>query len=317
MTGVQTCALPICGFGAFYSGLPVLLDPVVTLEGESVIHHRAGRVFVDPGAKATDRKDGDLSITTTGLVDVDTLGTYTLTYDATDSEGNAARPLTRTVHVVDPILPLIFLNGTPSMVQEVGTQFIDPGATALDQNDQSITVDVEGSVDVFNTGVYTLTYSAQDDQGNAAEALTRQVWVVDENYKYLSYFIDGDEVLITDCDTAAAGELMIPAFIEGLPVVAIGANAFADCTNLTGIQLPDSIREISEGSFKNCSNLLEVELPEGLTQIPKNVFHNCQSLESINIPEGVKEIGAYAFGACSNLVSMIIQIGRASCRERV
>ena len=171
------------GFGAFYSGLPVLLDPVVALEGESVIRHRTGRAFVDPGAKATDRKDGDLTIQVEGIVGVHTQGEYWLTYSARDSEGNQAEPVTRLVRVVDSILPLIFLNGTPTMVHEVGTQFIDPGATALDRNDGSIAVDVTGSVNVFNTGVYILTYSVQDEQGNTAEAVTREVWVVDGNYK--------------------------------------------------------------------------------------------------------------------------------------
>jgi hypothetical protein len=115
--------------------------------------------------------------------------------------------------------------------------------------------------------------------------------------------------LITDCDTAAAGELMIPAFIEGLPVVAIGANAFADCNNLTGIQLPDSIREINESSFQNCSNLLGMELPEGLMRIPQNAFRGCQNLQSIHIPDGVKEIGNWAFYHCKTLESIHIPDG--------
>ena len=40
------------GFGAFYSGLPVLLDPVVALEGERVIRHRAGRAPASPPRRA-------------------------------------------------------------------------------------------------------------------------------------------------------------------------------------------------------------------------------------------------------------------------
>ena len=75
------------------------------------------------------------------------------------------------------------------MVHEVGTPYNDPGAIALDQNDQALTVTISGSVDVFNTGVYELTYSAQDGDGNQGVSQVRQVWVVDENFKYLTFVI--------------------------------------------------------------------------------------------------------------------------------
>ena len=42
-----------------------------------------------------------MSVTATSTVDVDTLGTYTITYSATDAAGNAATTVTRTVNVVD------------------------------------------------------------------------------------------------------------------------------------------------------------------------------------------------------------------------
>ncbi len=42
----------------------------------------------------------------------------------------------------------------------------------------------------------------------------------------LSYEIGDAGVTITDCDGAAAGEVVIPDEIEGLPVTSIGQQAF-------------------------------------------------------------------------------------------
>jgi hypothetical protein len=61
-----------------------------------------GDAFVDPGATATDTADGDVSsrVTLKNPMNPSVLGTYTLTYDATDLSGNsAATPATRSVSV--------------------------------------------------------------------------------------------------------------------------------------------------------------------------------------------------------------------------
>ncbi|MDB4588309.1 hypothetical protein N9124_02375 [bacterium] len=42
----------------------------------------------------------------------------------------------------------------------------------------------------------------------------------------LTWTTSGEEVTITDCETAATGELVIPATIGGKPVTSIGDQAF-------------------------------------------------------------------------------------------
>ena len=60
----------------------------------------------------------------------------------------------------------------------------------------------------------------------------------------LTYTTTDEEVTITDCNEAAAGELVIPDTIGGNPVTSIGAFAFSNCTSLTSITIGNGVTEI-------------------------------------------------------------------------
>ncbi|ADO73126.1 uncharacterized protein STAUR_5355 [Stigmatella aurantiaca DW4/3-1] len=77
--------------------------PVLVLKGAAHQTHTCGSQWADPGVEATDACYGNLAHTVwrTGEVNGWAEGTYTVTYSLTDSGGNAAPPVTRTVEVVD------------------------------------------------------------------------------------------------------------------------------------------------------------------------------------------------------------------------
>ncbi|GGE06835.1 hypothetical protein GCM10010831_05410 [Psychroflexus salis] len=158
-------------------------NPVITLLGDNPVTIEVSTTYTDAGATASDNEEGDLTadIIVTGSVDTDVVGTYTLSYDVTDSSGNAAETVTRTVNVVDTTIPVITLLGENPVTIEVGTTYTDAGATASDNADGDLTADivVTGSVDADVVGTYTLSYDVTDSSGNAAETVTRTVNVVD------------------------------------------------------------------------------------------------------------------------------------------
>lgn len=75
--------------------------PVIMLKGSNPAVTGVGYPFTDAGATASDMEDGDLSssIIVTGQVNTSCPDTASLTYNVTDSDGNKAIPVSRTVIV--------------------------------------------------------------------------------------------------------------------------------------------------------------------------------------------------------------------------
>lgn len=87
--------------------IPVDDPPVIRLLGDATVNITVGDTYIDAGATAQDEEDGDLtaSIVVDNPVDANTVGTYTVTYNVTDSGSNAADTVIRTVTVQNPPPP--------------------------------------------------------------------------------------------------------------------------------------------------------------------------------------------------------------------
>ncbi|MDA7665861.1 leucine-rich repeat protein [Verrucomicrobia bacterium] len=136
----------------------------------------------------------------------------------------------------------------------------------------------------------------------------------------LSYRVVGEEIQITKCKTTASGTLHIPTTIEGKPVTFIGdpsnklwkEGAFFECTNLTGITIPEGVTSIGPWTFLRCTSLESVTLPNSINYIGDHSFIECKSLKSITIPERVTSIENTTFDNCISLTSVTIPDGLTS-----
>jgi formylglycine-generating enzyme required for sulfatase activity len=144
-------------------------NPELELFGGAGITREAGQPWAEPGVAAHDVRDGNLttSVTVSGTVDVNSTGTYLLTYSVADAAGNEVNA-TRTVTVSDTTDPVVTLLGDANVTHAKDVAWVEPGATASDTLDGNLTnqVTITGTVDVNSTGTYVLTYSVSDGAGN-------------------------------------------------------------------------------------------------------------------------------------------------------
>ncbi|MBE5737547.1 MAG: leucine-rich repeat domain-containing protein [Clostridiales bacterium] len=106
--------------------------------------------------------------------------------------------------------------------------------------------------------------------------------------------------------TGSSNKVYIPTRYDDIPVTSIGYCAFYNCTRVTSITLPNSIKTINDGAFANCHSLKNVLIPDGVTSIGNGAFYYCSSLEEITLPNNVITLGNGAFYYCSMLESIVI-----------
>jgi len=148
--------------------------PVITITGANPASVTVGSTYVDAGATANDAVDGVVAVTAVSTVDTKVVGSYTVTYSATDKAGNKATAV-RTVKVVaaagDTTAPVITITGANPASVTVGSTYVDAGATAKDAVDGTVAVTAVSTVDTSVVGSNTVTYSATDKAGNKATAV--------------------------------------------------------------------------------------------------------------------------------------------------
>lgn len=86
----------------------------------------------------------------------------------------------------------------------------------------------------------------------------------------------------------------------------INSGAFADCTSLKSITIPDSVTSIGSEAFFGCGSLTNVVISNSVTSIGANTFYRCISLRNVMIGNSVTSIGASAFGECTDLRTITI-----------
>lgn len=87
---------------------------------------------------------------------------------------------------------------------------------------------------------------------------------------------DGDTVYNTPRATAipqsTVGDIVIPSTLGGRQVTSIMNFAFANCTKITSVIIPDSVTTVGQSAFWMCSNLEKVVFGKGMTSIGANAL---------------------------------------------
>lgn len=109
---------------------------------------------------------------------------------------------------------------------------------------------------------------------------------------------------ITGIGTCTDTNICVPRRMDDHKVTGIGDSAFANCSNLVSVSLPDSVTTIGKWAFSYCNNLTSVTLSNGVITVGRSAFANCPNLMSVTIGDSVTTINDNIFWKCTNLKSI-------------
>ena len=81
---------------------------------------------------------------------------------------------------------------------------------------------------------------------------------------------------------------------------------FDGCDSLIGIELPETLTELTLGCFRNCIRLTGITIPDSVLSIGARCFYSAISLTSIILPNTITILPEYCFYKCTSLTSVTL-----------
>ena len=176
----------------------------------------------------------------------------------------------------------------PSTVETIGSSAFEEclSLTGVTISEGVIAIERNAFQNCKNLKNITISSSVDYIQNNAfigCENL-KSITVSENNSVYFSEF----GILYNDYeDYFDENKLALVAYpsasgnIKILPTVeAIGDYAFSGCTALTGVTIPNGVREIGHGAFMGCG-LTSVEIPKSINKIENGAFLSVMNLKKV------------------------------------
>ncbi|MBP1645296.1 MAG: leucine-rich repeat protein [Bacteroidetes bacterium] len=105
--------------------------------------------------------------------------------------------------------------------------------------------------------------------------------------------------LIRSGSSSYSGAFIIPDSVlynsNYYKVTSIGDAAFNNCSGLTSILIPNTVKSIGEWAFRNCNGLSSFTIPNSVLSIGQEAFSYCDNLAWLSVPNSVNSIGYNAF----------------------
>ena len=146
--------------------------PTLILEGNKDVYICPGMEYIEPGYKADDNYDGNI----TNNIVVTKENDYIM-YEVTDSSGNYVSTK-RNIKYEDIEKPTIELSGDSNIYLGIGETYTEPGYKAYDNcmGDLTDKVVVTNNIDSSKVGNYKVTYEVSDDKNQTK--VERNIYVV-------------------------------------------------------------------------------------------------------------------------------------------
>lgn len=120
---------------------------------------------------------------------------------------------------------------------------------------------------------------------------------------------DGKYYIVTGIGNCEDSYIEIPEEYNGLPVKAIGEEAFSGKVQIKKVIIPKTVERIEKKAFFGCTALITVlfDKESNLSYIGESAFERCISLVSFEAPYRLMYIGRRAFAGCVSLARVILR----------
>jgi len=243
-------------------------NPSIVLNGETPTNIQAGvGTYSELGAVVSDNDPTVTTVAVVGgdVVDESTVAVYTVTYNGNDPTGNSATQVTRTVNVIDTIIPVLTLVGSTPIIHNQYDPYVEAGATCFDNYDGQIDGNVVVGGDTVNVnvvGTYNITFDCDDASSNSASQLPKVVSVVDAIMPLISPTA-GEPITLLQNDSFTAMDYVVCVDAEDGVIVA-GANFGTD--GGTTINTANRGVQIQDYTCTDAGSNIELESVEFLIQ---------------------------------------------------
>lgn len=237
--------------------------------------------------------------------------TVSVTYnkgEGTDYSGSVTIPskvtYDGTTYTVTEITQYAFRNNTQLTAVTIANTVTRIGRLAFSDCSSLATIKIPDSV----TYIGTVAFLGTPWWDNQPDGL---LYIGKVAYKYKGTMPENTSITIKDgtvCIGASAFANCSGMISITLPnsLQEFNGSAFEKCTGLTSVTIPNSVTKLSDSLFNMCSGLTSVTIPDSVTEIGNAVFNDCTALSSITLPESVTSMGNYVFMRCTGLTSITI-----------
>lgn len=238
------------------------ISPIIKLDGDQIMEISINKEYIEPGYKAIDEYDGDITekVEVNGKVDTTNYGEYIIKYKVKDNNNNQTE-INRIVKVIDEEKPKIICESDYSAFAQNTETVI--GCKAMDNFDGDITgkIKVLGNYDTKTPGTYNIQYTVEDETGNKT-SINHNIIIYEET-KRTAYILINDEEMLKELLTKKE----IPATIIN-PIE----------------QTPDYIDELKNQNYQT-----ELKIKNTTFNNVKEIKHYCENnqIKFINLNKNI------------------------------
>lgn len=103
-----------------------------------------------------------------------------------------------------------------------------------------------------------------------------------------TYKVTDGAATITGFSSYYEGDVTVPEALGGYTVKTIGEHAFAGCSEITAVHLPETVTLIDNYAFADCIGLVSFVVPDSVETICQYAFYGSSGIETLHLGAGYK-----------------------------